>query len=123
MNKADVQNLYLEFVRCSGGDSREAWEATAMTLLDRLNACEQLLAKLRSAAGTLSGDAADMVQSREAWRRLRDGFKGMGHNILTEKAGIWQSPSQWTRLGKSEDKVSKILQAMWDSETGGTNTP
>ena len=35
----------------------------------------------------LIGDVRDLLQSLEAEQTLKEGFRGMGHNILTESAG------------------------------------
>lgn len=114
MTKQDVVRIAQEFLRASGGNAKEAWEATALTLLDRLNESEARVDKLADVAGRLCCEAEGMVHSRQAWKQLRDGFTGMGHNILTEKAGIWQSIHGWSQLGRAVERARAVLDELFD---------
>lgn len=118
MTKQEVKVMVLEFVRC-GGTVTEAWEATAYTLMERLNKAQGDVQELRDTSGALSCEVADMVHSRDAWKQLRDGFTGMGHNILTEKSGLWQSPSMWSRLKGRQEKLYAVLERLYNEELKG----
>jgi hypothetical protein len=114
MTPEQAKLICMDFMRM-GGRLDESWEATAMTLVDRLNQSEARAEKLSQAMGRLLGDAEDMVQSRSAWKQLRDGFVGMGHNILVERCGLWQSISGWHRLERSTDRARAVLDELYDS--------
>ena len=111
MNQDDIRLMTMDFIRM-GGTQAEAWEATAKTLLDKLDAAEKQTDDLRTAVGDLLSDLHDMIYSRLASIQLKAGFTGMGHNILVEKSGIWQSPSKWSRLTRTVKRIENVTEAI-----------
>lgn len=73
---------------------------------ERTDAQQELAYKF----GHLVSETRDMCQGYESRKQLDEGFKGMGHNILTECAGRFRSPSLWRKLRERCEECSKILE-------------
>lgn len=64
---------------------------------------------LRKALVRLTGDVDDVLRGWQAHKKLAEGGGGMGHNILTEQAGMYGSLSCWLRVERAVEAARAAL--------------
>jgi hypothetical protein len=94
--------------------------AAVKTLRAEVEQLKAQLAALCEASGRLCTEAEDVLQGWDAHRQLAAGFKGMGHNILTESAGRYGSLTCWESLRRWIERTRAALDApQHGGEPGG----